>query len=299
MQRIILCATALSTLFATGCAHVPLARNTGKQVQTIADIQEQQVLDNIAMFVANPGATPFFAQPTAGSTQVIQGGSGGIGLSWNPTTLMGETLNLNGNTSLSENWTLQPINNPDRLVLMKCLYRHVTRQIRNDPCLDCYGKLQAFFGAEFVCCDAPDCWFGYGTKKQIPSCCRKVGHYCGTYVWVTPENFDQLSRVTMSILDIATADLTSFAPRTVAVEETFAVGNATVTGTYRMNAEAYEELRKKIAPPALLESTKKDGRLESYSEQPFLPLMSPDPLFRPRIETGGGLESLLLLPRAH
>lgn len=67
--------TIVLVLFSVGCAHVPLARNTLKQVQTVADIQEQQVLDNIARAVAEPDSTPFYSVPKAGSTQVSQNGA--------------------------------------------------------------------------------------------------------------------------------------------------------------------------------------------------------------------------------
>jgi len=54
----------------SGCAHVPLARNTQRQIRTIVDIQQQQVLDNLAMFTVNLHATPYFAVPNGGGTNV-------------------------------------------------------------------------------------------------------------------------------------------------------------------------------------------------------------------------------------
>lgn len=57
-------------------------------------------------------------------------------------------------------------------------------------------------------CLNPGCctWFGVGCRKCVPKdCpCQYVGHYCGTYVWVTPgRGRDELAKLTLAILDYA------------------------------------------------------------------------------------------------
>ena len=52
------------------------------------------------------------------------------------------------------------------------------------------------------------CWFKQGDKKpsiRTGSCCQ-VGHYCGHYVWVPECHRDELSKLTLVILDIALND---------------------------------------------------------------------------------------------
>ena len=38
-------------LFTTGCMHIPLRNNTANQARTVSDLYQQQVLNNLAMFV--------------------------------------------------------------------------------------------------------------------------------------------------------------------------------------------------------------------------------------------------------
>ena len=48
-------------------------------------------------------------------------------------------------------------------------------------------------------------WFCVGKKHDVPKkCVRYVGHHCDTYVWVTGNNLDDLTKFTLAILDIAT-----------------------------------------------------------------------------------------------
>ena len=42
---------------------------------TLSDIYTQQVLNNLAMFIRNPDALPFFAFPNQGTTQIQDTGN--------------------------------------------------------------------------------------------------------------------------------------------------------------------------------------------------------------------------------
>ncbi|MFM2001710.1 MAG: hypothetical protein RI963_1136 [Planctomycetota bacterium] len=66
MRGLSLLATLIAVGLFSGCTHRQLRWNTTHQAQTLTDIYEQQVLDNLAMFVRNPNSTPFFAFPNAG-----------------------------------------------------------------------------------------------------------------------------------------------------------------------------------------------------------------------------------------
>lgn len=161
----------LISLF-VGCVHVPLRKNTLKQAQSLSDLHEQQVLSNIAKSIAEPNSVPYFAIPKAGSTQVTGTGGSTLSLVWNPRTIVSETLGLNASGTLSENWTLEPINNPDKLILMSCLLKHVSGKTYGE-CEDCEKRLTTFFKEKYPIC-LPQCWFHHGCKSDVPKHCRKV-----------------------------------------------------------------------------------------------------------------------------
>jgi hypothetical protein len=49
-------------------------------------------------------------------------------------------------------------------------------------------------------------WVGRGTRKDVPRDACYVGHHGQTYVWVTSDHLDQLTNLTIAILDAATAN---------------------------------------------------------------------------------------------
>ena len=209
---------AICSLF-TGCALPQLKKNLNRQATSIADIHEQQVLDNLALFSTNRGATPSFALPSGGGTTVNNTKSGNGGLNWNATTLTSSSLGGSASNTLSQNFTLQPINDPDRLELMKCVYLYATCK-SSDECLDCASKLHRFFGNRFELGCIPQCFFTtQETKPKRHDCLYKTGSYCGCHVIVEPCNYNDLSRLTMAILDIATVSDEDWTKRTAAKAE--------------------------------------------------------------------------------
>jgi len=57
-------------------------------------------------------------------------------------------------------------------------------------------------------CLSGPCWFKVGEKCDVPrnSPCCLVGEYCGTFIWVPQCGRDQLTKLTLTILDIALND---------------------------------------------------------------------------------------------
>ncbi len=229
----------------TGCAHVPLKRNTQRQVRTVAEIQQQQVMDNVAMFVSDPNAIPFYSMPDAGGAQVTLNSGADIGLQWNPTTLVSETLGLGGTGTLTENWTLKPVNDPDRLAMMKCVYQQVVCKSGSE-CFSCEEKLRTLFGDDYAFCDVPGCWFRRGCHRDVPKDCCFKAEYCGNWIWVDSQHREHLARVTLAILRIATADIASFNPpvEKIQVEETTTYGDGkTITAKFSLPTDRYENYR--------------------------------------------------------
>ena len=66
MRCALLLLGVLSTL--SGCTHLALQNHTVRTTDTLADLQFQQVLDNVARFHDNPDTVPSFAVATAGTT---------------------------------------------------------------------------------------------------------------------------------------------------------------------------------------------------------------------------------------
>jgi hypothetical protein len=208
-------------LLCTGCTHTQLARQTLKQETTLTDLQYQQVLDNLAMFSCNAGALPYFAQTSTGTAQLADQGQGMLGLGWMEGGVNSQMLNLQASRQLTESWNLSPVLDPDKLYRMRCAYQVVIAAAGTD-CDKCCERLFEILGSDILksetrACVLPQGWFGVGCKKDVPKCACHVGHYCNTYVWVLPDGMDGLTRFTLTILNLATAN-----PPTVAVKTIYA-----------------------------------------------------------------------------
>src|SRR5437667_11915450 len=115
-------ALALQGLLA-GCTHQHLQLNTTAQIRTMMEIHQKQVLDNLALFIVNPEATPSFAVAGGGTTAINDSVGAGLGLNY--TRVLFERWNLTSSASrgMSENWTLASIVDPEKLLLMRCAFQ--------------------------------------------------------------------------------------------------------------------------------------------------------------------------------
>ena len=59
----------------SGCTQVQLARSTINQGSTLSDLQRRLVLDNLAMFYANPDSLAWHVKLQGGLVQVADQGS--------------------------------------------------------------------------------------------------------------------------------------------------------------------------------------------------------------------------------
>src|SRR4051794_302749 len=115
------CGFGLALLLASvGCTSVQLRNNTLSQAEAVHQVQQQQVLDNLAMFVVNPNAVPFFSIAGAGQCSVSSQGSASTTLNWIRSGFQSVGLTISGNELIQENFTLAPLNDPDRLARMRC-----------------------------------------------------------------------------------------------------------------------------------------------------------------------------------
>ena len=66
---------ALSLAIASGCTTMELRKDTIGQMGTVHDLQQQQVLDNLAMFVCNRNSYPYYSTIGPGACTVADQGS--------------------------------------------------------------------------------------------------------------------------------------------------------------------------------------------------------------------------------
>jgi hypothetical protein len=191
------------------------------------------------MFVHDAGSLPSFAFPNAGGTDVTDGASFGNDMKWvRPTNalknfLFTENLARFGSSrSMKEAWTLTPVYDVRRLELMRCAYQDAVAcsglRSTNMDCPDCDKIRRAFYlgqpsdryddldeknnlsawtektGRTTPACFTSVRWLCCGKKKDLPKDkCTKIGHYCGTYVWLNKGGQNELTKLTMVILDYA------------------------------------------------------------------------------------------------
>jgi hypothetical protein len=222
----------LTTLFATltlaGCNHIQLQRTTLQQASTVRDLQYQQVLDNLAMFHANPYAVPSLALLDTGTTVVqTSGGAGGaFGWKWDPFRTVSEAFSPPASSGLGQRqtsgaWVLAPTMDPGQLKAIRAAYQIATgqedvanatgcpcRQILDEYMGDCCADSKAPDKSKSFCCGActipPPGWYGVGGKHDVPGSARYVGRYGKTFVWVLPGGQSHLTDLSLTILAIAT-----------------------------------------------------------------------------------------------
>lgn len=205
----------------TGCTHVALRNNTVETTDTLADLQYQQVLDNLARFQDDPDTVPSFAVVTAGTVTVNDQFGTGISPTYSPTLTNAQQaggalpiLSLLFPTSVqrtvSENWSLTPVVDADHLRRLRCAYRLVVMGDATPNLAFCEQQMQEFFAGEeagLVEYFPPRGWYGSGRKGDVPKGASYVGHHGSTFVWVMPSGRNDLALFTMGALDLANGEL--------------------------------------------------------------------------------------------
>ncbi|HVX10154.1 MAG TPA: hypothetical protein VHC22_03030 [Pirellulales bacterium] len=211
----------VATLVAiAGCSAAQLRHKTGRQVRTLADIYQQQVLDNLARFASDQESLPFFAYASQGTTTFSDQ----------------MALSLTGvvQYQTQEAWQLTPVNDPRKLELMRCIYQrviavHCRRALRAD-CPNCERLFRNFYTGDpdvrvdqhdhkgivtIDCLDATN-WLAIGCAKCLPEIHGSaVGRHGEVRVWILPGGSDELSKLTLAILDYALHDPPAKGSKTV------------------------------------------------------------------------------------
>jgi hypothetical protein len=210
---------------------VPLRRITVHQAWTVGDIQQMQVMNNLAMFVYEPNSLPSFSVPNQSANNLTDVGSAQLVTGWgrggpapNPLIFNAITSQFNASRTFFGSFTLTPINDPRKLELMRCAYQKAVASCgygnMSEACPDCETVQKKFYTGDTngdipssangivtsECIGTKGCWFHVScNKKCIPKDCDciYIGEYCGTYVWVTKDGRDELAKLTLTILDYA------------------------------------------------------------------------------------------------
>lgn len=202
----------------SGCTHLSLRDNTAQTATTLTDINYRMVLDNVALFSANPAAIPSFAVVNAGTVTVSDQKTGSLNPAYAPTLrlvdqaggsgpIVSVLFGANGQRLVSENWSLVPVADPDNMRRLRCALQYIVLGENIPDCGRCSEELKEFFLVDDLAPLLPRGWYHVGRRKDVPREACYVGHYHDTYVWVDATGLDALSRVTMSALDLATGEL--------------------------------------------------------------------------------------------
>jgi hypothetical protein len=226
-------------LLACGCTHRQLTRSMVNQASTVMQIEYQMVLDNIAMFTANPNGLPWHVKIKDGTVQINdEGGIPELGVQWGST--LGITRGVRAVRSITEQWGADAVTDPRRVKRLQDVYRKVVGlQPIPDPTF--FKQFPAFAMAAQLAhlpegapraesiplppidssapanrrddevenvarllaqiqFDVPTGWFGMGCKQDVPKNACFVGHYCDHYVWVMADGVEGLSSFTLIVL---------------------------------------------------------------------------------------------------
>jgi hypothetical protein len=206
-------------LMAAGCqTHLALQDNSVRATGTLTDLNYQQVLNNVAMFVANPSALPSVAVFNAGTVTASDQQTINASATYSPTLTFAQQgggalpilsllANPGAQRNITENWSLVPVTDIDNLRRIRCAFQLLVLDGgQTADCESCWELLRRFYLGETdrMDCVIPRGWFHAGCKKDVPGDACFVGEYHGTYVWVMPDGREGLTRFTMTVIDLAT-----------------------------------------------------------------------------------------------
>lgn len=106
---------------ACGCTHLRLQKTTVDQGSTLTGMQQQLVLDNLAMFACNPHAVAWHVRVTGGLAQVSDQGGGF--LSGLFITAPQVITDVGVQRNVLDQWNLQTVIEPDDLQMLQIAYQ--------------------------------------------------------------------------------------------------------------------------------------------------------------------------------
>jgi hypothetical protein len=234
-----------------------------KTTGTLADLNYQQVLNNVAQFTANPATMPSLAVFNAGTVTVADQKTANVNATGAPTVnhaqqsgsglpILSILLNPSVSRTLTENWSMAPVTDIDNLRRIRCAMQLLVLGGRETTdCNDCRRQLERFYLGEMdrMGCLIPMGWYCVGRKHDVPKEACYVAHYDDIYVWVMPQQLEGLTLFTMTVIDLATGK--PHAPTKTVVKTYKSDGtldNTQVTTT-EIDEEALTRLKRDVGRP--------------------------------------------------
>ena len=112
---------ALCLCICTGCTTAKLRTSTASQAGSLAELQYQQVLNNLAMFCSNPEIVPSLVNLRDGSAQIADVGSASYLGDWH--RAFGSHPTLLGSRTVVEQWGMSPVTDDNEVQLLQLAYR--------------------------------------------------------------------------------------------------------------------------------------------------------------------------------
>jgi hypothetical protein len=190
----------------------------------VHDVQQQQVLDNLAMFAADPNAVPYYSDISVVGTSVSDTGSASASPSWTKAGFSSVSAAFSGSRINQDSLSLSPVTDSFRLNWMRIAYRAaVGIAPEPDQWRDCCKLIAAWdktWPAGCPCCgNSKNCpvdaqcpleaclpvsgWYCCGKHRDVPRHACHVGHCGDCWIWVPQEHTDELARLTLIIIGFA------------------------------------------------------------------------------------------------
>jgi hypothetical protein len=203
-----------------GCqTHTALRDHTLKTSGTLAELNCQQVVDNLARFAAQPASLPSVAVLHSGNVTLADQHAAAAAGTYAPTITLADQLGgfpifslfLSPNVSrnLTEQWDLKPVTDTGRIRRIRAAFQIVlgAGATADDHCEDCAQTVRELTAdGSTLDCQLPTGWFQIGCRRDVPDHACYVGNCGETHVWVGPEGMDGLSRFTLTIMQLSTSD---------------------------------------------------------------------------------------------
>lgn len=221
MRALLLCLMGgLIAAAGAGCqTHAALREHTLKTSGTLAELNCQQVVDNLARFAAQPASLPSIAVLQSGNVSLADQHAAGAAGTYAPTITLADQLggfpifslfvSPNVSRNLTEQWDLKPVTDPARIRRIRSAFQIVLglQGGAGEPCDDCAQTVRELTGdGSTLECQLPTGWFQIGCRKEVPKSACYVGCCGETAVWVEPEGMDGLARFTLTIMQLSTSE---------------------------------------------------------------------------------------------
>lgn len=208
---------ATLALIQAGCTTLSLTRHSTAQVDSVADLRYQVVLDNVALIADDPTNLPSSIGLGAGTVFVQDQGTATTIPIW-PFSGGSVATTPAFSRQISQNWSLDPVLIPEKLEAIRaaCQWAVGGPQFVKPSSMSLLIRPQEapvgperHFGVFDQLSQLPPGWLCCGKRCDVPKCARYASHCGETWVWVTPDNEKYLTIFTIAVQDIVRVNVNS------------------------------------------------------------------------------------------